>query len=137
MMYFQWTGGWSFVATPALAFLPVVVLVQVTLTAGLGMILAMANLFYRDVRQVYGVVVQLVMFVSAVVVPVPADGSALARVIAVNPLVAIIGAYRDCIVYGRLPEWSGFLYGAAVSVAVAVVGVIVFRRSSHAFAECI
>ncbi|MFQ5493898.1 MAG: ABC transporter permease [Phycisphaerae bacterium] len=45
MIYFHWTGGWTFTPRPALLLLPVIVLVQAVLTAGLGMILAMANLF--------------------------------------------------------------------------------------------
>jgi len=137
MVYFQWTGAWHFTPSPALAFVPVIILVQVTLTVGLGMMLAMGNLFYRDVRQIFGVAIQLAMFVSAVVVPVPTDGSLLARVIAVNPLVSIIGAYRECILFGRLPAAGGFFYSAAFAAATAVIGVIVFRRASHRFAECI
>jgi len=126
--YFQWTGAWRFDPTPALAFVPIVIVVQVTLTVGLGMMLAMANLFYRDVRQVFGVAIQLAMFVSAVVVPVPADGSLLARVIGVNPLVPIIGAYRDCIMFGRLPDMTAFSYSAVVAAIAAVAGVGCFRR---------
>lgn len=137
MAYFQWQGSWTFTATPALAFLPIVVVVQITLTIGLGMLLAMANLFFRDVRQVYGVAIQLAMFVSAVVVPVPRDGSTLAKLIAINPLVPIIGAYRDCIVYGRLPEFEAFSYAVAVAIALVVVGWTLFRRASFKFAECI
>lgn len=137
MIYFHFTGEWSFVPRASLLFLPVVVLVQVMLTLGLGMLLAMGNLFYRDVRQIYGVAIQLWMFISAVVVPVPRDGSLLARIIAVNPLVWIIGAYRDCVVYGRLPEAAPFAYAASIAVALLLGGWVCFRRASFRFAECV
>ena len=101
------------------------------------MLLAMANLFYRDVRQVFGVVIQLWMFISAVVVPVPRDESLLARVISVNPLVPVIEAYRDCIIHGRLPAPGPFLYASLVAVAVLVGGWACFRWASFRFAECI
>ncbi|MCH7591167.1 MAG: ABC transporter permease [Planctomycetes bacterium] len=137
ILYFHLTGGWTFVFRPALLMLPVIVGVQVVLTVGLGMLLAMANLFYRDVRQVFGVAIQLWMFVSAVVIPVPRDGTWLASMIGLNPLVPIIGAYRECIVFGRFPEVGPFLYASGVGVIVLIVGWFSFRRASFRFAECI
>jgi len=137
MAYFHLRGAWSFTPTPAIAFLPVVIFVQVVLTIGLGMILAMANLFYRDVRQIFGAGIQLLMFVSAVVVPTPSDGTKLAKVIAINPLSPIINAYRDCIIFGRFPEPGPFLYATVVAVMTLAVGWLLFRRASYKFAECI
>lgn len=137
MGYFHWSGQWTFVAHATLLFIPLVVVVQVVLTIGIGMFLAMANLFYRDVRQVFSVVIQLWMFVSAVVVPVPQDGSWLARLIAVNPLVPLFGAYRDCIIHGRWPCTSSFLYTTVVALIVLVTGWFCFRRASYRFAEYI
>jgi len=137
MLYFQAKGDWTLRGGPALFFVPVVVTVQIALTVGLGLLLAMANLFYRDVRQIFGAVIQLAMFVSAVVVPVPKDGSWAARVVAVNPMIYIIGAYRDCILEGQLPGPAGFTYAAAVSLFVLAAGWFLFRRAADRFAECI
>ena len=137
MVYFQAVGEWTFRPSAPLLLLPVVVLVQVMLTVGVGMLLAMSNLFYRDVRQIFSVTMQLLMFLSAVVVPVPQDGSLLARAIALNPLVPIIGAYRDCIVYGRWPQTGPFLYATVVAFVLLVGGWVCFRRASFRFAECI
>jgi len=137
MIYFHHASHWSFHWNPALLFVPIVLGVQIILMVGLGMLLAMANLFYRDVRQIFGVSIQLTMFVSAVVVPVPNDGSLLAKVIAANPLVPLIGAYRDCILHGRLPDMIGFAYTTGVALVLLVVGWAWFRRASFRFAECI
>ena len=137
MAYFHLWGDWTCTLHPTLLFLPVVIAVQVALTLGLGMFLAMANLFYRDVRQIFSVVIQLWMFVSAVVVPVPQDGSLLARVISLNPLVPIIGAYRDCVIHGRLPEAGPFMYATVVAAILLVGGWSCFRRASYRFAESI
>jgi len=137
MTYFHVWGDWSFTPHATLLFLPVVVIVQVALTVGLGMLLATANLFYRDVRQVFGVAIHLWMFISAVVVPVPQDGSLLARVIAVNPLVPIISAYRQCVVHGRLPEAGPMMYATMTAALLLVGGWICFRRASFRFAECV
>jgi len=137
MAYFHFQGSWKIVVHPALLFLPVVVIVQIALTVGLGMMLAMANLFYRDVRQIVSVVLQLWMFLSAVVVPIPSGDSLLGRTMATNPLVPIISAYRDCILLGRVPEASEFFYATAVAGITLAGGWVCFRRASYRFAECI
>lgn len=137
MAYFHHTGQWTFRVTPALLFLPVVVVVQITMIAGIGMFLAMANLFYRDVRQLFGVAIQLWMFVSAVVVPIPQDGSLLARLISLNPLVPLIVGYRDCVIHARPPDAAGLAYAALVAVVLLMGGWTSFRRASRRFAECI
>lgn len=137
MAYFSIAGEWTFVPHVTLLFVPVVVSVQIALTVGIGMLLAMGNLFYRDVRQVFSVAIQLWMFISAVVIPVPQDGSLLARLIGLNPLVPIIRAYRDCIIHGQWPNAGGFAYATVVALVLLVVGWTCFRRAAYRFAECI
>jgi lipopolysaccharide transport system permease protein len=137
IVYYAAGGQWAFVAGPGLLFLPAIVLVQVLLSAGLGLWLAMGHLFHRDVRPVLTVALNLGMFVSAVVVPVPAGPGFVAAIVAANPMVHILAAYRDGLLHGRLPEWAGFGFAAITSVAVFITGWLAFRRASGRFAECI
>ncbi len=137
MVYYHAKGSWHFAWHPSLLFVPVILLVQTVLTAGLGLLLAMGNLFYRDVRQILGVALQMGMFVSAVVVPAPTGSTWTARIVASNPMVPIISGYRDCILHGCLPNGFEFGYSAAVSLVVLLAGWIAFRRASFRFAECI
>src|SRR5262252_1586144 len=50
----------------ALLFLPVIVVAHVAFTAGMALILAMANLYYRDVKYLFEVVITLGMFATSV-----------------------------------------------------------------------
>ncbi len=135
--YFHLTSKWDFAFHWSLCFLPVVILVQLVFTAGLGLLLAMGNLFYRDVRQVTGVAVQLWMFVTCVLYPLPQDGSWFARCVWLNPMTPIIAAYRACIAEGLVPLDSRFVYATVVAGVTLIVGWACFRRWSHRFAECI
>ena len=137
IIYYHVGGPWTFHWNSALLLLPLLVLVQTVLTAGLGMIAAMGNLFFRDVRPMLGVALQIGMFVSAVVAPAPEGPSWSARLIALNPLVPIICGYRECLLGGSLPDAGGLVYAVAVSVVVLAVGWTAFRRASFQFAECV
>lgn len=137
VFYFEWRTDWTFVLHPTVALIPLILLVQVALTIGLGMLLAMGNLFYRDVRQIFGVTIQLWMFVSDVVIPLKAEGARAAAWVGLNPMASIIGAYRDCAIHGRLPDAGPFLLACAFSVLVLIVGWRMFRHCSYKFAEYI
>ncbi|MEE9295132.1 MAG: ABC transporter permease [Phycisphaerae bacterium] len=133
--YFHFFNGWEFKPTAAILFLPAVVLVQIMMMTGIGMLLAMANLFYRDVRQVFSVAIQVWMFATNVVYPLRCDGSWVGRLVAANPMTPIIGAYRDCLIYGRFPEVGPFVYATVFSVLILVFGWACFHRAGFQFAE--
>lgn len=137
MLYYHADGEWALTVGPGWAMVPIVLLIQLALTIGLGLLLAMGNLFYRDVRPVFGVAVQLWMFVSGVVVPIPHDGSTTAKLLSLNPVAPLIEAYRACLLEGRMPSASGLAYSGTVALALLVGGWIAFRRAAFRFAECI
>lgn len=123
--------------TPAILFLPVVLLVQVTFTAGVALFLAMANLFYRDVKYLFEVVITLWMFASSVLYPLKDVKGLPGVVLSLNPMTPIIDAYRDVILFGHLPAMGPFGAVAAASVVILGVAWVMFHRSEYRFAEFI
>jgi ABC-type polysaccharide/polyol phosphate export permease len=135
--YYHVATDWTYRPTAALFFLPVALAIQVLLTCGLAMLLAMANLFYRDVRQMFGALVQLWMFLTCVVYPIKNDGTWIGALAMCNPMTPIIQAYRDCIVAGTVPHSLAFWLAGVVSLATCAFGWWLFRRMAHKFAEFI
>ncbi|MGL5096676.1 MAG: ABC transporter permease [Planctomycetia bacterium] len=118
----------------AVFFLPAVVLVQLLLTVGLALILSMGNLFYRDVKYIFEVVLLVWMFLSSVVVPMPRDGWA-SWVAALNPMTTVIEAYRDVLLHDRLPAMGPFAAAAAVGLVLAAAAFHWFHEAEYLFAE--
>lgn len=134
--YFHVTGGWTFVFRAALWMLPVVVAVQVLLMIGLGLWLALGNLWYRDVKYLFAVGIQMWMFLTNVLYPLPTDGAGALRMLTtINPMVPIISAYRDIVIHGRLPEVVPFLTALMVAVGFAASGWAMYRALEGRFAE--
>jgi ABC-type polysaccharide/polyol phosphate export permease len=121
--------------TPALLFLPVVLLVLLSLTAGMALILAMANLFYRDIKYLFEVAITVWMFATSVVYPVESVGGRLGQLLALNPMTQIIEACRATILYGRVPEAVPFGATALLSLLVLMAGWHLFHRAEFTFAE--
>ena len=123
--------------TAALLFLPVVLLVQVMFTAGIALFLAMANLFYRDVKYLFEVLITVWMFATSVLYPMDRVGGMAGTLLRLNPMTPIIDSYRAILFRGELPEMLPFTAVAIASVAILSVGWLTFHRSEYMFAECI
>lgn len=115
--------------------LPVVIAVQVAFTAGSALVLSMANLFYRDVKYLFEIVITVWMFLSSVLYPVELLGGRTGQLMTLNPMTPIIDAYRRVILYGQTPFTPAFGGAAAVSVVLLATAWLLFHRAEFEFAE--
>jgi ABC-type polysaccharide/polyol phosphate export permease len=95
----------------------------------------MANLWFRDVKYVFDVVVQLWMFATPVVYPVRNVGEPLHTILMLNPMTPIIDGYREVILYGRLPAAGPLGAAAAGSFVLFGIAWLLFHRAEYKFAE--
>lgn len=121
--------------TPALLFLPVVVAVQLAFTASVALLLAMGNLFYRDVKYLFEVVITFWMFATSVLYPIDRIGGRVGVLLQVNPMTPIVDAYRQILFHGQLPDASGFSVLTLSSVLLLTFTWLLFHRAEFRFAE--
>lgn len=134
--WYQLTGRFTFQPSAALLLLPIVVFAQVLLMTGLGLWLALANLWYRDVKYMFGIGIQMWMFLTNVLYPLPADGSGLLRLLTtLNPMVPIITACRSAVLDGRAPDAVPFVAALLVGAALTASGWGMYRALEGRFAE--
>lgn len=121
--------------TAALLALPVVIAVNLVFTASIALLLAMANLFYRDVKYLFEVLITVWMFATSVMYPVEAVHGRLGALMRINPMTQMVEAYRSVILYGRMPDPAAFGVTAMLSVAILLISWLVFHRAEFTFAE--
>jgi lipopolysaccharide transport system permease protein len=129
LIYYQVPPTWQ------LVWLPVVVAVSVAFTAGMSLLLAMGNLFYRDVKYLFEIVLTVWMFATSVLYPVEHVGGRTGAILRFNPMTPIVEAYRDVLIRGQAPFNEPFLYAAVVALVLLGCGWIVFHRAEFRFAE--
>jgi len=128
--------AWYRVApTPFILLLPVVVAVHVMFTAAVALFVAMANLFYRDVKYIFEVAITLWMFATSVLYPVRTMAGRLGTVLQLNPMTVIIDAYRDVIFGRHAPDWASLAAAAVFSAVALLAAWVTFHRSEFEFAE--
>ncbi len=116
-------------------WLPVVLLIHIAFTTGLALILAMSNLFYRDVKYLFEIVVTVWMFATSVLYPVDHIGGTIGTLMRLNPMTPIVNAYRDVLIVGRSPFTPDLAAAAAVSLVTLAAAWLYFHRAEFQFAE--
>jgi len=123
------------VPTWQILWLPAVLLIHVFFTTGVALILSMSNLFYRDVKYLFEIVVTVWMFATSVLYPVDKIGGIMGAVMRLNPMTPIVDAYRDVLIRGRNPFTPDLAVAAAVSFVILALSWLYFHRAEFQFAE--
>jgi lipopolysaccharide transport system permease protein len=126
---------YGFGLTSAVLALPLVLLVQLAFTAALTLIVAMATLFYADVKYVLELGITVWMLATSVLYPVERVGGTLGRLLAINPMTPIVDAYRSVLLRGELPPLGPFTAVALGSLLLLGVSWLAFHRAEFRFAE--
>ena len=117
--------------------LPLVWLPLLPLCVGLGWLLAAIGTYVRDVSQVLGMLVSLLMFLSPIFFPVEAIPPAVRPWLFLNPLALTITQTRQVLLDGQWPDWPAYTIHLIACCAVAVLGAAFFRAARKGFADVV
>jgi lipopolysaccharide transport system permease protein len=119
-----------------LAWVPVVMLLLVFLTTGLGMFLAAAGLFFRDVKYMVEVFLTFAIFFTPVFYEV-ALFKEWAGLLLLNPMAPILEGLAAAVVDRDTPNLAWLGYSALTSIVALAGAYAFFRKVEPAFAESI
>jgi lipopolysaccharide transport system permease protein len=123
--------------TPLILVLPVVLLLQFALTAGLAWIVAGFTVFVRDLGQIMGMVMTIWVFLTPIFYPPTLIPERLRFLLVGNPMYALVESYRCVILKGVLPPLGSLAFLACTALATFLLGHWVFDRMQGAFADVI
>ncbi len=114
--------GWAYFALiPLLA-------IQVAFAIGLGITLGVLNVFFRDVGQLFGVVLQFWFWLTPIVYPVTILPDSLRPIMDLNPMAGLVASYQTILVSGQWPQWQSLWLVALLSVMLCGLGINLFRK---------
>ena len=116
--------GWVF-----LALLPVLLLLM-AFAIGLGIVLGVLNVFFRDVGQFFGVFLQFWFWFTPVVYPAAILPEPVRGLLIWNPIVPVIMACQDILVHQKWPQWSSLLPMLLLAGLVCMLGMRLFSSRS-------
>ena len=117
------------------------VIIQTMFVVGLGLLLSVLNVYFRDVQHLIGIMLQIWFYATPIVYPISVvrdaldDHPGLFTLYKLNPMVRFVEAYRDCLYDLRFPALLDTLYLFGISAATLALGVFVFSKLEPKLAE--
>ena len=120
---------------PTVAWLVIVpyVVMLFAFTTGLGLMLAAANVFVRDIQMVLPNVLLLIMFGSPIFYPIAAFPPIAQSVMAFNPFFLLAEGFRQPILYDAIPPVAEMLRMVVIAFVALGAGLWSFRRFKNYF----
>ncbi|MCB0178011.1 MAG: ABC transporter permease [Anaerolineae bacterium] len=131
MIYYQvpfFALGWLFI--------PFILITQMVLALGIGLTAAALNVFYRDVKHLIGLGLQLWLYATPIVYPIDVVPERFLPFYFLNPMVGIIEAYRAIVLRAELPGPYIFI-SVGIATVVFIFGYWFFKRVESQFADLV
>lgn len=107
-----------------------VLLIQTAFAVGLGMILGVLNVFFRDVGQFFTIFTQFWFWLTPIVYSSQALPASAQSWLAFNPMTNLVVSYQRILVRGLWPEWQSLWFVTLLALALCFMGLVLFRKHS-------
>lgn len=115
---------------PGVAYLAVVPLLAI-LTAfsiGLGITVGVLNVFFRDVGQFFGILLQFWFWLTPIVYPASILPIKAQQLMGYNPIAPLMAGFQTALVVGQWPQWDSLAYPSVFALLLCLLGMKLFRK---------
>lgn len=116
---------------------PVLVFLMAALGLGSGMIISALTTKYRDLAFLVTFGVQLLMYASAVIIPLSATPAKYKWLIQANPMATLIEIFRYSFLGQGSFSWQSLGYTTTFSLIIMVTGIVIFNKVEKNFVDTI
>jgi len=114
--------GWIF-----LSIFPVLA-VQIIFSIGLGIILGVLNVFFRDVGQLFSILLQFWFWLTPIVYPSSVLPEGVRSLLVWNPMYPLVSSYQSILIYSSPPRWKDLLPVLVLATMLCILAMYLFRR---------
>ena len=113
--------------------IPFVILLQTMFTLGISLILAAYGVFFRDLVHLYGVLLTMGHYLSAIFYPISIVPDKFYFLWRLNPLIHYITILRDIVHAATMPSLENIVIGCIYSVLTFAMGCVIFNENQDKF----
>lgn len=122
-----------------LLFLPLLIILMILTSAGIGMWLSALAIQYRDVKFAITLLIQLLMYAAPVVFPASLVreklGETAYMLYGLYPMTGVIEGFRSAIIGANPMPWNLISLGSIVALLLFISGAFYFRKMERVFAD--
>jgi lipopolysaccharide transport system permease protein len=117
--------------------LPVLLLIMAGLGLGFGILISSLTTKYRDLQQLVGFGVQLLMYATPVIYPLSTIQGAWRWLILANPMTPVVEIFRLAFLGTSSLDPIFLIYSAAFVMVIFIIGVLVFNHVEATFMDTV
>jgi len=120
--------------TPYMLLLPFVALQLYLFCLGLGLFLAQANVYFRDIQYIYNAVTTAWMYLTPIFYPIEAlPPNVMWMIKHFNPMYFYVGQFRDLVYNRQIPGHLIMFAGCTTAVLMLFIGIKSFLKTQNNF----
>lgn len=123
--------GVSFSWKYLLLLYPIVCLIIFNI--GVGLILSALYVFFRDMQYLWGLMVQLIMWVSAIFYSIDSYPQIIQNIFLLNPIYLFIRYFRKIVIDSMVPTVGFHLLLAGYTLFFLGIGCFMYKKYNHEF----
>jgi lipopolysaccharide transport system permease protein len=116
-------------------YIPVILLVEILFILDLALILSVFTVVRRDLTYIVTFLITLYMFLTPVFFSIQALPKPLQEFYFVNPMGAIIDAFKNVVFYDYQPRWYSLLIATLILAGLFIPSYKFFKRAEKYFAD--
>ena len=130
ILYYRIVPTWN------LLLFPILVLLMMSIAAGIGMWLSAMAIRFRDVKHAMPFAVRMLMYTAPIVYSASSIPGNYRLIYSLNPIVAVIEGYRACLLGTPFP-WPFIWPGIITTAIILISGAFYFKRMERVFVDVI
>lgn len=116
-------------------YLPILVLITLLLSMGLGLIFGIINVFMRDIGQFMSIAINFWFWLTPIVYISNILPEKFQTLILFNPMTAIVLGYQNILVYDKSPNFSLLCYPIILAIISCIVAFFMYLRANEEMAD--
>lgn len=116
---------------------PIVIFIEVIFVLVVSFFLASLHVYYRDIERIWAIVIMLGFFLTPIFYPLSIIAAGKQRIMLWNPMLHIINASRDCLLYDKAPNIIILYLMLLFSLVLLRIGYFIFKKTEARFAEIV
>ena len=129
LFYYQITPNYNVV------FIPLLVLIMVITSLGMGLWLSALSIQYRDINQLMVFLTQIMMYMAPVIWPITFIPEKYRMLFALYPMVGVIEGFRAALLGAYPMPWDLIAVGSIPAILLLLSGMVYFRNKENIIAD--
>lgn len=113
---------------------PLAMVMLAMFSLGVGLLISTIGIYFADVVEMYHIILTAWFYATPIMYPLSILNESTLMVVKLNPMLHLVGLFRDLVFYGTVPPIQTWLLCLGLSVGMLMIGWLVFTGKSDEFA---